>query len=69
MARLIAKRPILHLANQYNAGEELPQNDSKMVELWIKYGSAQYDDKDTSEKSESDDKKTEKKTSRKRAQE
>lgn len=67
MARLIAKRSILHLANQYNTGEELPQNDSKMVELWIKYGSAQYDDKVTSEKSESDDKKTEKKTSRKRA--
>lgn len=43
MPRLIAKRPILHLATQYKAGEELPQNDQTMVKLWLEYDSATYE--------------------------
>lgn len=50
MTKLIAKRPILHLAKQYMPGDELPQNDYKMVKLWIKYDSAilEKDEKKTS---------------------
>ena len=43
MPKLIAKKPILHLANQYKPGDELPQNDQEMVELWIKYESAEFE--------------------------
>lgn len=68
MARLIAKRPILHLATQYRAGDELPQNDQEMVKLWIKYDSAQFDEPIANEKSEPDNKKIEKKASRKGTQ-
>lgn len=38
--RLIAKRPVLYLARQYKAGEELPTSDPVMVEAWIAAGTA-----------------------------
>lgn len=36
---LIAKRPILY-GKMYNTGEELPGTDPKMVEAWLRSGSA-----------------------------
>lgn len=43
MPKLIAKRPILFLAHQYNAGDALPVSDSSMVQAWINAGSAQWE--------------------------
>lgn len=39
---LIAVRPVLYLAHQYAAGDELPVNNPGMVEAWIEAGSAQW---------------------------
>lgn len=62
MARLLAKRPILYLSSQYEAGDELPQNNQEMVELWLMYDSAMYVD-DSNTESEST-KKAEKKVAK-----
>lgn len=60
MPKLIAQRPVLYLANQYKAGDALPQNNQEMVELWVKYGSAAYVDDDSNIETDST-KKSEKK--------
>lgn len=35
-----AKRPILYMGRMYQAGEPLPCHDPKMVEAWLRAGSA-----------------------------
>lgn len=39
---LIAKRPILHLAKLYRAGDELPTFDPVMLQAWLDAGSAEW---------------------------
>ena len=36
MEKLIATYPILYLSKQYEIGDELPANDPKMMEAWLK---------------------------------
>lgn len=43
---LIALRPVLYLARQYRAGDELPTNNPVMTEAWIAAGSAAWKDED-----------------------
>ena len=40
MKKLIAARPILYRGRMYERGEQLPGDDTKMVDAWIKHGSA-----------------------------
>lgn len=47
---LIALRPVLYNAHQYDMGESLPVNDSEMVELWIAAGTAVWKDEAEPEK-------------------
>ena len=42
MKRLIATYPILYLATQYEIGDEIPANNPKMVDAWIKAGTAKW---------------------------
>ena len=44
MTNLIAKRPILYLADHYKPGDKLPQDNQIMVELWVKYDSAEFEE-------------------------
>lgn len=37
---LIALRPVLYHAHQYDTGESLPVNDPEMTELWLAAGTA-----------------------------
>lgn len=37
---LTAVHPVLYLSHQYKIGDELPANDSKMVDAWIAAGTA-----------------------------
>ena len=39
---LIAKRPILHLAKLYRAGDKLPTSDPVMLQAWLDAGSAEW---------------------------
>lgn len=41
MNKLIAKRAVLYRGRQYEPGEILPGYDSKMVEAWLRAGSAE----------------------------
>lgn len=43
---LVALRSVLYLAHQYRKGDELPTNNSAMVEAWIAAGSAVWVDED-----------------------
>lgn len=47
--KLIARIPILYLAKQYKDGEELPVNDTVMVNAWIEAGSAFWKEDDSAE--------------------
>lgn len=40
MKKLIAARPILYRGRMYNRGEQLPGDDTKMVDAWLRHGSA-----------------------------
>lgn len=40
MKKLIAARPILYRGRMYERGEQLPGDDAKMVDAWLKHGSA-----------------------------
>lgn len=44
---LIALRPVLYLAHQYNAGDRLPVNNPGMTEAWLKAGSAAWKGQET----------------------
>lgn len=44
MKKLTAKRPILYRGRMYSAGEQLPGDDAKMVDAWLKHGSAELAD-------------------------
>jgi hypothetical protein len=48
--RLVALRPILYLAKQYKAGDELPANDQEMVKLWKAAGTATWKEEEVQEK-------------------
>lgn len=50
MMRLIALRPVLYLAHQYDTGENLPVNDPEMTKLWIDAGTAVWKEETESEK-------------------
>lgn len=50
MNNLIAIYPILYHSTQYKVGQILPANDQKMVQAWIKAGTAEW--RDDSEKKE-----------------
>lgn len=39
---LIALRPVLYLAHQYNAGDRLPVNNPEMTDAWLKARSAAW---------------------------
>lgn len=39
---LIALRPVLYLAHQYKAGDELPVNNPEMIEAWLEAKSAKW---------------------------
>ena len=39
---LVAMRPVLYLAHQYSAGDELPVNNPEMTAAWIEAGSAAW---------------------------
>lgn len=41
MNKLIAKRAVLYRGRQYEPGEMLPGYDTKMVEAWLRAGSAE----------------------------
>lgn len=45
--RLIALYPILYLSKQYSVGDELPANDSKMLEAWLEAGTAKWQNEKT----------------------
>lgn len=50
--RLVALRPVLYHAHQYDTGESLPVNDQEMTDLWIAAGTAVWkedDEQDTQE--------------------
>lgn len=38
--KVIALRPVLYLAHQYKAGDELPASDQGMVDAWLEAESA-----------------------------
>ncbi|MCL2563599.1 MAG: hypothetical protein FWE08_06150 [Oscillospiraceae bacterium] len=40
---LIARRPILHLSRQYAPGDELPTDDTAMVEAWVEHKAAAWE--------------------------
>lgn len=40
MKRLIATRPILYMGKTYERGKQLPAFEEKMVEAWLRAGSA-----------------------------
>ncbi len=42
MGKLIATAHILYLSKQYKPGQELPQNNQEMVNLWVEAGTAKY---------------------------
>ena len=44
MKKLIAKIPILYQGRMYGEGETLPAYDSKMVDAWVRAGSAELTD-------------------------
>ena len=35
---LVAMRPVLNLAHQYSAGDELPVNNPEMTDAWLEGG-------------------------------
>lgn len=37
---LVAVRSILYAGREFKAGEVLPQDDPRMIEAWLQYGSA-----------------------------
>ena len=39
---LVAMRPVLYLAHQYSAGDELPVNNPEMTAAWLEAGSAMW---------------------------
>lgn len=47
--KLIALRPVLHHAHQYDTGESLPVNDQEMTDLWLKAGTAMWREDDEPE--------------------
>lgn len=47
--RLVALRPVLYLAHQYDTGENLPVNDQEMTDLWIAAGTAVWREDDEPE--------------------
>lgn len=44
MPNLIATRPILYLAHQYEVGDILPQGDTELAEAWIETNSAVWEE-------------------------
>lgn len=48
--RLIALRPVLYHAHQYDTGEDLPVNDPEMAKLWIDAGTAIWQEETEPEK-------------------
>lgn len=44
MKKLTAKRPILYRGRMFSPGEQLPGDDAKMVDAWLKHGSAELVD-------------------------
>lgn len=44
--KLIALRPVLCLAHQYDTGDCLPVNDQEMTDLWLKAGTAMWENDD-----------------------
>lgn len=46
MGKLIAVAHILYLSKQYKPGQELPQNDQNMVNLWVEAGTAKMVDEE-----------------------
>lgn len=40
--KLIALRPVLYLAHQYSAGDQLPVSNLEMVVAWLEAGSAEW---------------------------
>lgn len=47
--KLIALRPVLYHAHQYDTGECLPVNDQEMTDLWLKAGTAMWRKEDEPE--------------------
>lgn len=45
--QLIALRPVLYLARQYGAGDELPTSDPDMVKAWISAKTAVWKEEST----------------------
>lgn len=48
--KLIALRPVLYHAHQYDTGESLPANNPEMTQLWIEAGTAIWKDEADTEK-------------------
>jgi hypothetical protein len=47
MMKLIAMRPVLYAGRTYERGDALPAHDTKMVEAWLRAGSAAWDGQKT----------------------
>lgn len=43
MKRLTANRPIQYMGRTYDRGETIPAHDGKMVDAWLKAGSARWE--------------------------
>lgn len=43
MKRLIANRPIQYMGRTYDRGETIPAHDGRMVDAWLKAGSAKWE--------------------------
>lgn len=46
--KFVARMPVLYLAHQYSAGDELPTNNQTMMEAWIASGAAAWVEETTS---------------------
>jgi hypothetical protein len=44
--KLIATYPILYQSTQYEVGQSLPANDTKMVQAWLDAGTAVWQEED-----------------------
>ena len=42
MKKLIAKSPVLYMGYMHSVGSELPANDRKLVEAWLRAGTAEW---------------------------
>lgn len=55
MKRLTANRPIQYMGRTYDRGETIPAHDGKMVDAWLKAGSAKWENTEPQEAAQEKD--------------